>query len=280
GDWKGATSMNRMTITNSGSVTEAFDEAEVKGFTSPAGLAYPSLLSVQMAWETGKQNEAFARDKLYSNALVLTVSGASINLGSPGLRKEIYKPVNTVDWSKLKTSPLVNTSSSAVIVQKASVASPASFSTAAAGMRQINTAPTVSVVQSPSFGKVISVPSHVIVWNREAIMIQDYNLLKAFAQKVLAFEKNYQQLERTLSAGALEDDNSPQLYTSNAIGGFAYVPLNKLGALYRSPVNMKIIRSLASQPYEYLPKTGNRNIQFVYGLKGFVPTTLTKTINY
>ena len=87
-------------------------------------------------------------------------------------------------------------------------------------------------------------------------------------------------LAGTLSADALEDDNSPQLYTSNSIGGFAYVPLNKLGALYRSPVNMKIIRSLASQPYEYMPKTGNRNIQFVYGLKGFTATSLTKTITY
>ena len=110
-------------------------------------------------------------------------------------------------------------------------------------------------------------------------MLQDFNLLKAFAQKILAFQKDFAQLEKTLSASTLEDDNSPQLYTTNSIGGYAWVPLNKLRALYGSSVNMNILKSWASMTYEYLPG-GNRNIQINYGLKGLPATSITKTITY
>ena len=85
--------------------------------------------------------------------------------------------------------------------------------------------------------------------------------------------------EKTLSASTLEDDNSPQLYTTNSIGGYAWVPLNKLRALYGSSVNMNILKSWASMSYEYLPG-GNRNIQINYGLKGLPATSITKTITY
>lgn len=276
GDWKGKAGANKLTITNSGGVPEPFDEAEIKGFVSPAGNLYPSLLSVQLSWDAGKQNEGFAKDKLYTNALVLTVSGAQINLGAPEVRKEIYRPVNTVDWSRMKTLPLISTGPG-TMMQKTGVDAPASITAATSKLSQVSMTPAVATI--PSTGMLLS-PSHTIVWTREAFLVQDYQLMRAFAQKLLAFQSTYQQMERTLSSSALEDDASPQLYTANSIGGYAYVPLNKLGAIYRSSVNMNILRTIASAPLEPLPKTGSRNMQFTYGLKGIGSATVPKTMNY
>ena len=284
GDWKGKTASNKLTISNTSSILEPFDEAEVKGFTSPAGISYPSLLSAQLLWDGSKQNDAFANDKLYKSALVLAISGANINLGSSSVRKEIYKPVNTVDWSRMKFMPMIETSTSVIV--NPNLASPAvSFSASAKTMGQVNTSiiqvnKGSSVVNTVSMGALTSVNAHQVIWNRESVMFQDYNLLKAFAQKILAFQKTYQQLEKTLSADALDDDGSPQLYTTNSTGGYAFVPLNKLGNLYNSPVNMNLLNMLASLPYQYFPKTGSRNMHFSYGLKGFPVSGVNKTFTY
>ena len=154
----------------------------------------------------------------------------------------------------------------------------AGISPAVTSMSQVNTNPAVAT--KTSFGAPIMSSGHTILWTREAVMIQDYQLLKSFAQKLLAFQRTYQGLERTLSLETLEEDNSPQLYTSNGIGGFAYIPMNKLGAIYRSTVNMNILKALAALSYQYLPGTGSRGMQFNYGLKGFPTTSVNKTITY
>ncbi len=278
GEWKGKNSSSKFTISNTGNITESFDDAEIKGFTSPAGISYPSLLSVQISWDGSRQNDAFANDKLYKSALVLAISGANINLALPSVRKEIYKPVNTVDWSKMKSMALLNTSNSVVAVNKNSSAMTAPFSSTIASMTQVNTGGSMMV--SPKVSNFLVTPTHQISWTRETIILQDYQLLKNFAKKVLDFQKSYQQLEKTISSDVLEDDSSPQLYTSNSIGGYAYVPLNKLAALYRSAVNMNLLKMLAGLSYEYLPKSGNRSMQLSYGLKGFPSTSINKTFTY
>ena len=175
----------------------------------------------------------------------------------------------------MRSSSLLNTTMGLAVNKN--VGTPAPFSPAISSMGKLNTG---SVIATAGVSNFLMTSSHQIHWSRETIMLQDYYLLKAFAKKIIDFQKFYQQLEKTLSATALEEDSSPQLYTSNSMGGFAYVPLNKLGAMYNSSVNMNLLKMLAGLSYEYLPKTGNRNMQLTYSVKGFPSTTINKTFTY
>jgi len=277
GNWKAEPSSRGIIARNSAGVNEPFDEAEVIGFTSSSGQAHPSLLQVQIGWDNAKQNDAFAKDKMYANAFVLTISGARISMGAPEVRREIYRPVNTVDWSRLNHTQLINTGTG-MTMQKADVKF-ASAPTPSVNMNQFASSPAIALSPVTPVNLALNKASHAVSWTREYFLQQDYNLLKTFAQKILAFQSSYQKMQSTLLAATLEDDESPQLFTSNSIGGNAYIPLNKLGAIYTSTVNMSIIKTLASMPFQSLPKSGTRNLQFTYGNKAVGQVTYSTTLN-
>jgi hypothetical protein len=281
GEWKGKVSSNKMTIANSNGIVENFDECDVIGFRAPNGTAYGPLLSVLLDWESSKTNDKFIADKVYSNAFVLTVSGAQFNFAAPEARKDIYKPVYTLDWRGFATSsPLV---SGEFMTQQAGIKSAAAvqMSSVKAGSAlqpgKLNTA-AGATVSAPL--TLTTMPAHKMTWTRETLTQQDFELMKSFAAKVIAFQKTYSQLEKTLGAAKIEDDESPQLWTTNKVGGSAYVPLNKLQRIYGSTVNMNMMQALRSAAYEAFPKTGTRTLRFKYGVTRLPYSTTNKVLSF
>jgi hypothetical protein len=216
----------------------------------------------------------------------MAVNGTQFDFGFAGARKDLMRPVNTLDWTGFVTSaPMSNNE----IFVTGTVTRPAAGIGALAGFNAAGSSISGSAMKPGSLNNnaatgaqplAVNRPAHKMTWTREQVTREDFNLVKNFAAKVDAFGATYAKMEKTIAAAKLEDDESPQLYTTNLNGGWAFIPLNRLGSVYRSTVVMNLLRSLKTGSYEAFPKTGTRNLRFRYGLPGTPASTINKTLSF
>jgi hypothetical protein len=278
GNWNGARNGDNVDISNDATAPEGFDRLEVKGFSSPDGTSYPSLFQARIEWNTSQQNDKFADDNLYGNALSLAFKLVRSDFGTPELREQIYKPVNTLDWSSFPAdAPLgLSETMGAVAAQALTSNTQVKLGGSSGQTTQTSTTSTsrsgsamssssgIGMKQTSMISAIKISQGYQIKWTRDYYIRQDYAMLNAFGltaqtqAAIIQHQLDPGDQENTL--GEMDGDIS---FASNNIGGTISMPWNKFYYLYTDSKSMAIISNLRNLKYTPI-SPGARTMNFRY----------------
>ncbi len=289
GNWSGTRSGDNILISNDASKQEGFDVFDVKGYTAPDGTQYPSLFRARIEWNDGQQNDKFADDNLYSNALILAAKYVNTDLGMPTLREQIRMPVKTLDWSQFPadgalTFAETGESSGGIGVLQKSVSTAQTISNTKTtnvtrGGYSMSLSSDLGVKTNGANNvQLIANQSHYqLTWSREYYIKQDYNLMKTFgltAQTQAAIIQH--QLDPGDQENTLSEMSGDITFANNSIGGTITMPWNRFYYLYTDPNAMNIVNKLRYLNYTSID-SGSRQIKFQYQVGSMQGSTVLKS---
>jgi hypothetical protein len=275
GNWNGTRKADNILISNDATSSEGFDQYEVDGFPAPDGsTTYPSLFQARIDWNSNQQNDKFADDNLYGNAVTLAFKLVHTDLAVPELRELIYKPVNTLDWSSFSGDPVLGFSETHNS-QSSKIAAVSSAHVMAPLSSQPHTASNSSYTSGLGSGSGFKSAGSAITkmklssafqfkWSRDYYIRQDYNMMNAFGltgQTQAAIIQH--QLDPKDQEDILSQMDGDISFAWNDVGGTITMPWNKFYYLYTDPKSMTILNNLKNLKFSAL-SGGSRTINFHY----------------
>jgi hypothetical protein len=254
GSWSAGKKNNSIVISNDAIATEHFDEFETKGFQAPDGTLYPALINLDIPWDNNKQNDKFANDNIYANAFMMNLKLVTTDFGVNWIR-DYRKPLKTFDLKGIYADKPLNATETGEPVPVSNAPKVSSGGGFMMMLPMSNT--TKNASQSFSFGY------QSIIWDREKYLLEDFKLMKDFANSVSLNAGAFYGWSSSYTENYLSKLGGNIDFAYNSLGGDINMPWNKFYYLFTDPNYMQIINSLKSMQFTAYPK-GNRTLRFSY----------------
>ncbi|GAA4323714.1 hypothetical protein [Flaviaesturariibacter amylovorans] len=269
---------------------EKFEQFDLVGFRNNQGREYAPLLFGFVRWDDSKGNDRFASTNIYANYYRLRGLGIQIDFGSNSARLLNTAPLFALDNRSDYDRPLSQSELPWPLRLSSAGDGTSLYRYATTAQAAVRHRPMVMTIASsnPIFpAAYMSVSAAVLpmtsrfVWEREAILRQDFELVKRSAGAALYLIQSYSNFFNASRSYPYYIGNPTMRLAGNSQGGSVECTLEALFNISKDPSSMGLLQQLNNMTFQSYPRQGtSRQAVFRYVRPGVSGPEVVKSFTY